>query len=536
MKKVLTKYFILAAPFLLLIFGLLIHLYHLTAFPVFADEAIYIRWAQLAMDDWGRYLFFSLNDGKTPLFIWLLIPFQYLGHLWPQIMPDQLFAARTLSVIVGLLQAYVMKLILKKMGLQPKWQWLGAFLTLILPFWYFQAHLALMDGMLTLFLMLTFWGLLQIVNLSAVNPVKLFNQRTIWLWICVTGIFYGLAFWTKLPALFFLPIFPLMIFWPSGHFKIRERLNLLFPLGAVAFIGLVIFAMMRISPGFGQLFRRSGDFAYPVSDVLIHGLWRQTLPNIPSYISYFFIYLTPSIVLLSLAGLFSQRSRRRTIMLLLAAVIMSAPFAIFGKMIYSRYLFPSAIFVTIAAVVNLEAIKQHWINEAKANQFLTKLVAGLIIALLLANTIASSFVFINSVLFSPDQTPLASSDRAQYLEDWSSGQGIWETAQYIKQQAKSHTIAVATEGRFGTLPDGLLLYFHDENVQNVYIEGTGQYPVKSLPDFFVNRAKNFSQSILVVNSDRMELSLPSNRLLNQYCRPNHKSCLQVWDITPEVKK
>jgi hypothetical protein len=49
------------------------HLWKLTILPVFADESIYIRWAQLIIDDWKQYLFFPLNDGKTPLQMWLMI-------------------------------------------------------------------------------------------------------------------------------------------------------------------------------------------------------------------------------------------------------------------------------------------------------------------------------------------------------------------------------------------------------------------------------------------------------------------------------
>ena len=40
-------------------------LFHLDALPVFADESIYIRWAQLLRHD-TAYLFFALNDGKPP--------------------------------------------------------------------------------------------------------------------------------------------------------------------------------------------------------------------------------------------------------------------------------------------------------------------------------------------------------------------------------------------------------------------------------------------------------------------------------------
>lgn len=506
-----------------------LHVWHLTTFPVFADEAIYIRWAQLIMDDWSRYLFFPLNDGKTPLFIWLMVPFQSL-------FTDQLFAARFVAVLVGAAQMIVMKKLLSKLGAQTKFQWLGVLLTAILPFWFFQSHVALMDGLLTFFLSLTMLGCLELVSISPSHTlIKTFLSKRVIFWTLFTGVAFGLAFWTKLPALFFLPIFPLFAVLPTG-IPWQKRVSWLTPLAASALLGVVIFALLRVSPAFGQLFHRGNDFTYPVSEVLLHGLWKQTLPNIPSYFVYFLSYLTPGVVVLSLAGLFSNRSRRQTVVLLLAAAFFAAPFVLFGKMIYARYLFPSSLFVTTAAVLSLQAIYQHWIIETSQKQMLNKLLAGVVIALLLANTISNSLLFISGMLFAPDNTPFVSSDRAQYLEDWSSGQGIWETAQYIQHQAQDHTIAVATEGRYGTLPDGLLLYFHNQDVRNIYIEGTGQYPVKYLPEFFRDRAKGFDQSILVVNSDRMEVPLPSSQLIGQYCRPNHTSCLQVWEITPQMKK
>ena len=138
----------LAILFSLLIgFYLLSHLAKLTALPVFADEAIYIRWTQLMIDDWRRYLFFPLNDGKTPLQMWLMLPLQYL-------FADQLYAARILSVLVGLIQMLVMALLAKTLGGQKKAQYLAALLTAILPFWYFHHRMALIDGLLTLFLSL----------------------------------------------------------------------------------------------------------------------------------------------------------------------------------------------------------------------------------------------------------------------------------------------------------------------------------------------------------------------------------------------
>ena len=41
---------------------------HLATLPIFTDEAIYIRWGQIAKND-AAWRFISLTDGKQPLFI-----------------------------------------------------------------------------------------------------------------------------------------------------------------------------------------------------------------------------------------------------------------------------------------------------------------------------------------------------------------------------------------------------------------------------------------------------------------------------------
>lgn len=493
------------------------HLWNLTLLPVFADESIYIRWAQLMMDDWHRYAFFALNDGKTPLFIWSLIPFQYL-------FADQLFAARFVSVLVGAAQVIAIKEFVKTLGGRAKTQWLAMLLTTILPFWFFYHRMALMDGMLTLFITIAALGMIKIVQAKKVKVITI-------LW---TGLAFGLALWSKLPALFILPIFPLMIFLKS-KLTFKKRLPSLIPLGAAAFFGLVIFGLMRIAPGFGQLFHRGSDFSYPVGDVLFHGAWLETLRNYPTYFTYFALYLTPGILLLSFAGMFSNKYRRTTAILLFAALSFAFPLMFFGKVVYARYFLPSAVFITVAAVLSLQAAHDRWFT--KGNHSLnTKIALGVIGALIVANTIASSGMFMAYALTNPGQLTLVDSDRSQYLKDWSSGYGIPETVQYIQQQAQTHTIAVATEGRFGTLPDGLLLYFHNRDVKNIYIEGTGEYPVHDLPDFFTQRAKDFDQVILVVNADRMQVPLPEKTLLHQYCRPVPAPCLQIWDVTQLAKQ
>lgn len=512
-----------ALPFLLgmvSVVGLYVitHLWQLSYFPVFADEAIYIRWAQLILDDWKQYLFFALNDGKTPLFIWMLS----VAQSWST---DQLLAGRLVSVLGGSVQLLATWLILRQLKLKRLTQLLGVLLVVVLPFWFTYHRLAVMDGWLTAWLSLSFWSALKIADSSPKDRVR---------WILFSGVTYGLALWTKLPALFFGPVFLVVPFFRKEQdLQLHRLIRLWWPYLMSAGVGLVVFASLRLVPGFGQLFSRGQDFSYTFSEVLA-GRWTESLANIVRFVGYFGSYLTWPILVLTFAGLFSARERKRVGLLILSALLFLAPFIVLGKVVHPRYLLPAALFLTLAAVVSLESLVDRC-RTAIQHGHMAWVGIAILIALLTGQVFTYAVLFMSTFIFTPDNTPFVAADRQQYLEEWSSGHGIIQTVALIDQLTADHSVAVATEGRFGTLPDGLLLYFHGQDVSNLYIEGIGQYPVKSLPDFFVERAKNFDQALLVVNSHRMEISLPPTQLIAQFCRPHNAPCLQVWDITGLVK-
>lgn len=519
-------------PFWTAFFGIVLfyfvtHLWRLDSFPVFADESIYIRWAQLFLDDWKQYLFFALNDGKTPLFIWALAAAQS----WSS---DQLIAGRLLSVAGGFVQLLATWLILREFTHKKATQLLGMLLISLLPFWFTYHRFAMMDGWLTAFLSLAFWAALIVVKSKGVRQ---------WSMVILSGSFFGLALWTKLPALFFLPIYLIIPFFGERidaakplHFSSLngvKKLKIFTPYIISGLIGLSLFGLLRLAPGFGQLFHRGQDFSFTVSEV-VNGKWTETLPNSMRFFEFFGAYLTWPLLLLIAAGLFSNRQRKSTALLLLCSLIFISPFILLGKVVYPRYLLPAAIFLTIAAVLSLESLALRCTKAVRDGNFLWAVV-GLFVSLLAGQAFSQASYFMAAFVFTPDVTPFVKVDRQQYLEEWSSGHGIVQTVKLIESLTTQHSVAVATEGRFGTLPDALLLYFHGKDVHNLYIEGTGQYPVKNIPDFFTMRAKAFDQSLLVVNSHRMELRLPADKLVAEYCRPNTAPCLQVWDVTNLVK-
>src|SRR3989344_5804660 len=75
MKKIINEWkSTILLGILILILALGLRLYNLTYLPIFADEAIYIRWAQIMQAE-STLRFLPLSDGKQPLFMWGMIPF-----------------------------------------------------------------------------------------------------------------------------------------------------------------------------------------------------------------------------------------------------------------------------------------------------------------------------------------------------------------------------------------------------------------------------------------------------------------------------
>src|SRR5258707_14553273 len=63
---------------------------HILPLPIFRAEAIYIRWAQIAMRD-PAWRFISLTDGKQPMYVWIAM-------ILLRFIQDPLLAGRLVSI------------------------------------------------------------------------------------------------------------------------------------------------------------------------------------------------------------------------------------------------------------------------------------------------------------------------------------------------------------------------------------------------------------------------------------------------------
>jgi len=504
------------AIILLVALYLVTHLLGLLELPVFADEAIYIRWSQLIIDDLPRYFFFPMNDGKTPLFFWLLAPAQLL-------FDNHLFAARFVSVVIGLVQMLSVMKIVGLLTKNTKTVYLSGLLVTLLPFWYFHHRMALTDGLMTLMISISMFFIIKEVLSKQDN--NLLNKKTISN-LLLAGLFFGLSIYSKIPAILFTPGLFLLIFLNKNVTKnyiignsLKIALTILF--------GLFLFSLLYFVPSFSQLFGRGSDFLFPLSDVLA-GKWKETLPSIPTYFGYFVSYMTPTLIMFIIIGLFAKKNKRMVHVFVWGGLLFVLPIGLMGKMVYARYLFPATLFFTLSSVFAIEDIFV-W-TKLISKKLIWQTLSVSFLVLLLANTFGNSGVFIATSMTDHRNIPFNSSDTVQYLTEWSSGHGLVQTVELIKKESKDKTIAIATEGSFGSLPDGLNLYFHRKDVSNIAIDGVG-YPVIGIPEKFAQTARNYDQQWLVINSHRLNFDLDKSLLIAEYCRPFYGPCLQVWNIS-----
>lgn len=454
----------------------------LTIFPVFADEAIYIRWSQFFGREPLRYLLFPLYDGKTPLFMWIV-------GLFARLPIDPLFLGRAVSVVASLATGITISKLTELVS-QRKSSFNQAFLVwTILPFSFIYSRLALIDMLLTLWLALsTFYFFKTMLAKKQSNLALL-----------LPGIFWGLAVITKTSAFYFLPVYAALYAFARMQKQVRfSAKELLFGFSGFL-LGSGLLALMALSPLFPFLFQRGADFTFSFQEIFSNP-FHIILTNTQRMGKWLVMYCSP---LIGLSALLYNTKKPQVRWLLLGLFIWLLPFLLTGKVLSSRYILPSLIFVVPLLVISINKLKPH----------ISRLSYGLLIGY---GVYWGCFL-----MFNPNEAPYPIEDRVQFLTDWSSGHGIKESADYLIKIAKTESVLVATEGFFGTLPDGLMIYLDGKpELDNMRVEGVG-LPIFGVPKL-LSETPGFDRKFVIVNEHRFvgDPLPPRLVLIQKYPRPH----------------
>ncbi len=450
--------------------ALVLRLISLTSFPIFADEAIYIRWAQVMRAE-PALRFLPLSDGKQPLFMWVMIPFL-------KIFSDPLLAGRLLSVLSGVgtvAGIFVLSLALfqsKKVGM------VASVMYAVSPFSVFFDRMALVDSLLAFFAVWT-------VNFSLMAIKEIRPDYAM-----IAGFFLGGALLTKSPALFIALLLPSLVLIASKKSKVplRNYLKIAGLFGATYIIGYGLYNILRLGPEFHMISLRNADYVFPLGHIITSPL-NPFLGNLGS-VANWYLYLGPGVVFLllplSVYHLFRNKKKELLILLLFAFLPVLIQ-SVYAKVFTSRYILFTVPYVFVLLAAGL--------NETKP--VIKKMFGAALIIFVALSLIHNLLIIAN-----PQRALLP--ERSGYLERWTAGYGIREVAESIRKEYESNlgqTIVVGTEGYFGTLPDGLQIYLND--LPEVVVIGVG-LDLNEVPKSLLESKAFGNKTYLVINNTRLK--------------------------------
>lgn len=473
MRKFIKENWVYLIGFIAIAAIYLFRLINLTIIPVFADEAIYIRWAQV-MKSVETLRFLPLSDGKEPLFMWAIIPlFKFVI--------DPLTAGRLISVISGfgsLIGLFTLSYLVfsnKKAAL------FTSLIYVISPFTFFFDRLSLVDSMLSMFGIWTF-----IFSYLSIKHGRLDLAM-------IAGFFLGGAWLTKSSALFFalmLPSFLLIAKWKNS-FKENKFIFIksCFLILVTTIIGYGFFNILRLGPNFHLIATRNMDYVYPVSHILTSPF--DPLKVFLSASARWIGMMGPwPLYLFAIAGILINFKKywKQIIIVLIWLIVPIFINSEFAKAFTARYILYSIPYlITLSGLAVLEKF-----NTVKRILFY---LTGVIFIFI-------SVKFDYLLVTNPYRANLPRVERSGYLEDWTAGQGIKETADYLVMEEERNSgkkIIIGTEGYFGTLPDGLQMYLNSH--PEITAIGVG-LNFDSLPSQLINSQKAGNDTYLLVNKSR----------------------------------
>lgn len=439
LKRYKLEFFVLAV---LALIYFATRFYSILSMPIFTDEAIYIRWAQIAKQD-ANWRFISLTDGKQPMFIWLTM-------VTLRFVQDPLLAGRIVSVGAGFMTLIGMYFLGREVFKNNKIGLISSFLYIVFPMALVYDRMALYDSLVGSFAV---WALFLIVLM--VRKIRLDIAL-------ILGMVVGGGVLTKTSGFFSIYLLPISLMLFDWRRKgLLDRFTKLVFLAVLSItITYGFYSILRLSPFFYIIAEKNAIFVYPLREWMRHPL-EFFISNWQAFWDWVIRYLTWPLLALTLSSFFISRSfLREKIVLFLWFIIPIVALGFFGKTLFPRF-----IFFMILPLLPLIAFSLINIYAKFKMLYMFPIFLFLVFAL----AFKTDYLILND--FANAHIPV--SDTKQYLTDWPAGGGINGVVEFFKKEVKKGKIYVATQGTFGLMPYALEIYL----VNNPNIKIDGYWPV-----------------------------------------------------------
>ena len=419
--------------------------------PLYLDEGIYISWADLIHQS-KDFAYLSLQDGKTPLFFWMISAFG-------PFINNYLLSGRLISLFAGLVTAVCWMIIFSKyFNLRKSIIYL--FLFLIAPYGFLVERMALSDSLLMAF---TSLSLMFLVLSKKILDEK--NRRKIIKFIaCMlfSGISLGFAYATKTTTrLFFVTYLMIASFWVIGYLKNKKLKNIF--LMSLGLIILMFFYKEVIS-----CFRVGGHILWSSiaekEKLMIYSpqeIIKRLIDNPLSafnysnlLLQYWGAYLS-GLMIFVLIGTFKlifTKENRKFLWLLFYWVFVTAAICLSGKVMASRYIYATYPIMLAIAVFGVDFLLSF--KNKKIDMF---------VCLLMVLVLGQSCLLV----FNPEKAIYAKDDQSYFVSSGLTALGLPEVIKYFDNKDKSKVL-VGVCGTWG-VPEGSSILLREAGLKSEII-------------------------------------------------------------------
>jgi hypothetical protein len=464
--------------------------------PIFTDEAIYLRWSQIASWD-ASQRFIPLIDGKQPLYMWVTMVVM-------RIINEPLLAGRLVSVFSGF-GALVGIFMLTKELFNKKTAFLAAFLYVVFPLFVLYDKMALVDAMLTMFGVWSLW-----------LAVKMAKERKL-VYALLLGGTLGFAYLTKSPAVFFV-----ILSFLSGlfiDFKKKQEVSQVVKFIALFVVAFIIaqgfYNILRLSPMMHMVARKNSTFVRSFSEVLkdpFFNFWG----NLKGVGKWIINYVSIPLIVLSILGIGIKTKNKWREKLFLSFWFFGPllAYSLFGKVLYPRYI----LFFTPALMI----FTAHTIIQLKKH-FASKIFYIGVLLVLIPN-LYTSFKLITD----PIDAPIPKADKGQFFNSYFAGDGVEEVVEFFKKKTKEEEVVLYTEGTFGLLPYAVELYFNT----NPNIKIIGVWPLSDVPSDKVRYVEEKANYLITNETQDVPKHWPIERIF-EVQKGKSTDKLRLFKIVPD---
>jgi hypothetical protein len=344
------------------------------------------------------------------------------------------------------------------------------------------------------------------------------------------GFIIGGGVLTKSSNFFSIYLLPfLLILFDFKQKKLKLQLFRVIVLAVVsALVGYGFYQVLRLSPLYDMIATKNATFVYPFSQWIGHP-FLYVFSNLNGLSSWLIQYLTPSyLILILLAILFINKFFREKVLLLLYFALPFLALALFGRLIYPRF-----IFLMSLMLLPLAAWSLNYIFEEITKIFSKNILVAQIIQIILLLMVIGYPLFVSlSFAVDPVNAQIADADSKQYVSSWAAGWGVSQSVSFFKQQAAEQKIYIATEGTFGLLPESLEMYL----VDNPNIKIQGYWPVDIFPKQVLTEAQKMPTYFVFYQPQHIVIPLDFPlKLIFQIQQGNTSFYYRVYQVIPPNK-